>query len=355
MSPAGFRLGAVELVRLDGSMNAALMDMETPAAANGVALLHGTLPAVRPADLPKSLQICVDIDTHQRRGEQRHWVAGQLPDGCRIAETQRKMIHGVFVSARGELPRLHENSELDVAGQWLWDMFHATEYAPPAEAAEELEELRLRLPIAVRGVAGTRGLSLVATGSDPNREQPSDRQYYDGTSFHLTTLYSEALALACLQQIVLDAFGREVARLGQSEPLRRKVGRLERDLLIFRRSYWAVDFGRQATCTAIVRNMQRGCGLPEALQSLISDLGELARQVQAAETETTNAILGLLAAIGLPLATGLAIWQGLPQAGTASLYRTLGITCLTTALLIGTFPGLRRLFVSLFRRDRGRR
>ncbi|GHE78375.1 hypothetical protein GCM10018785_53170 [Streptomyces longispororuber] len=354
VSPAGFRLSAVELVRLGGFMNAALMEMETPAAANGVALLHGTLPAVPPADLPKALRFCANIDAHHRQGEQRRWVSRQLPHGCRVADTQRKMVHGVLVTPRNELPRLHDDSGLDTAEQWLWKMLHATEYVPPTEAAEEMGRLRLPLPSAMCGVAGSLGLVIVGTAADPNTEQAPDYQFYDGSSFHLATLYSEALALVCLQQLVLDAYGREVARMGQSEPLHHKVGQLERDLLVFRRSYWAADFGRQDACATIVRNFQRGCGMPEALQSLAGDLGELARQVQAAETETTNAILGVLAAIGLPLATGLAIWQGLPEADVASLYRTLGVTCLTTVLLMSAFPGLRRLFVSLFHR-RGRR
>ncbi|MFD8395997.1 hypothetical protein ACFV2N_44105 [Streptomyces sp. NPDC059680] len=358
VSPAGFRLSAVELIRLNASTTAALADMEAPVAANGVALLHGTLPAVRPADLPKALQLCANIDTHHQEGAQRRWVNRQLPDGCRIAGTEREMVHGVLVTPRDELPCLHDGAhaeDLSTAEQWLWNMLYATEYAPPIEAGEELRELHLRLPTAVRGVAGARGLSFVGTAADPNPAQPPGYQYYDASSFHLATLHSDALALARLQQIVLDAFGREVARIGEREPRRRKVGQLERDLLVFRRSYWAADFGRQAVCTAIVRNYQKSCGLPDALQSLVSDLGELSRQVQAAETETTNAILGLLAAIGLPLATGLAIWQGLSQASTASLYRTLGITCLITVLLMSTFPGLRSLFVTLFRHRRRRR
>ncbi|GHC60660.1 hypothetical protein GCM10010349_30130 [Streptomyces flavofungini] len=354
VSPAGFRLGAVEVIRLGAVMDTALAGMDTPAAANGVALLHGTLPAVRPAHLPKVLQFCANIDAHHRQGEQRQWVARQLPSGCRLAETEREMVHGVLVTPRRELPVLHEGLELDAPEQWLWKMLYATEYAPPSEAEEELRELRLRFPTAVRGVAGARGLSVVGTAADPNPEQPPDFQYFDASSFHLATLHSDALALACLQKAVLDAFGREVARMGESEPLRRKVGQLERDLLVFRRGYWAADFGRQAVCTAIIRNLQRGCGLPEALQSLVGDLGELARQVQAAETETTNAILGLLAAVGLPLATGLAIWQGLPQSGAPSLYRTLAVTCVTTVLLMSAFPGLRRLFVTLFRSRAGR-
>lgn len=358
VSPAGFRLSAVELIRLNSPTNAALVEMESPAVANGVALLHGTLPAVRPSDLPKALQLCANIDAHHQEGAQRRWVAEQLPDGCHIAGTEREMLHGVLITPRDELPRLHNDapaSDLSAAEQWLWSMLYATEYPPPLEAGEELRELNLRLPTAIRGVAGARGLSLVGTAADPNPAQPPNYQYYDASSFHLATLQSDALALARLQHIVLDAFGREVVRTGQREPRRRKVGQLERDLLIFRRSYWSADFGRQAVCTAIIRNYQRNAGLPEALHSLVGDLGELSRQVQAAETETTNAILGLLAAVGLPLATGLAIWQGLPQAGAASLYRTLGITCLTTVFLMGTFPGLRSLLVTLFRHRRRRR
>ncbi|MFH8491950.1 hypothetical protein [Streptomyces longisporoflavus] len=355
VSPDGLQLRAVELIRLGASMDAALGDMDTPALANGVVLLHGTLPAVRPADVPKTLQVCANIDVHYRQGGQRSWVEAQLPDGCRLAAAEREMVHGVLVTARGELPEFHVGSDLSAADQWLWKMLYTTEYAPPGEAGEELQELRLRLPTALRGVAGARGLSLVGTAPDPNPDQPANYQYYDASSFHLRTLQSDALALACLQRIVLDAFGQEVARMGQREPVRSKVGRLERDLLVFRRSLWAADFGRLAVCTSIMRNVQRGSGLPEILQALVSDLGELSRQVQAAETETTNAILGLLAAVGLPLATGLAIWQGLPQASADSLYRTLGFTCVVTVLLMSTFPGLRRLFVALFRRHGRRR
>ncbi|MEU1552987.1 hypothetical protein ABZ517_09715 [Streptomyces scabiei] len=358
VSPAGFQLNAVELIRLNALTNAALVDMEAPAGANGVALLHGTLPAVRPADLPKALQLCANIDAYHQEGAQRRWVAEQLPYGCRVAETEREMLHGVLITPRSELPRLHDGApaaDLGAAEQWLWNMLYATEYPPPLEAGEELRELNLRLPTAVRGVAGARGLSVVGTAADPNPAQPRNYQYYDASSFHLATLQSDALALARLQQIVLDAFGREVVRIGEREPRRRKVGQLERDLLIFRRSYWAADFGRQAVCTAITRNYQRGTGLTDALHSLATDLGELSRQVQAAETETTNAILGLLAAVGVPLATGLAIWQGLPQSGAASLLRTLSVTCLITVFLMGTFPGLRSLFITLFRHRRRRR
>ncbi|QEV51344.1 hypothetical protein CP981_06410 [Streptomyces platensis] len=350
-SPSRFQLSAIELVRLNDTALSALKDMDSPVHANGVALLHGVLPSDPPAQLPKTLQECADVDPHHGQGAQRAWVARQLPSGCRIADTEREAVHCTLVTAQSGLVRLHPGRaqrNWDSLDQWLWHLHHATLYPPGPEAAEQLHAMRLPLPTKVRGVLGIRGLTLVGTEQDPGVGVP--RNYYDGTSYHLATLYADALALARLQQTVLDAFGSEVARIGEHEPRRRKVAQMERDLLVFRRSYWAAGFGRQGTVDAMVRAWQQSAGLPQSLQSLVSDLGELSRQVQSAETETTNAILGLLAAVGLPLTTGLAIWQGLPQAGSSSLFRILGATGVVTVGLVTLFPGLRRLFVDLFRR-----
>lgn len=356
-SPARFQLSAVELVRLNDATLGALKEMDSPAEANGVALLHGALPPDAPARLPKTLQECADVDEHHGQGVHRAWVAQQLPPGCRIAVTEREAVHCTLVTPRSGHLRLHPGrlqQGWNSIDQWLWHMHHATLYPPGPEALEQLQGMRLPLPTKVRGVLGVRGLTLVGTERDPGRDVPLN--YYDGTSYHLTTLYADALALARLQQIVLDAFGHEVARIGEHEPRRRKVAQLERDLLVFRRSYWTADFGRQGTVDAMMRAWQQSAGLQQSLQSLINDLGELSRQVQSAETETTNAILGLLAAVGLPLTTGLAVWQGLPQAGASLLWRTLSVTMVATVVLVTFFPGLRRLFVDLFRRRRrGRR
>ncbi|MEU9609801.1 hypothetical protein [Streptomyces sp. NPDC048057] len=355
-SPARFELSAIELVRLDEAARAALWDMGAPPDADGVAVLHGSLPPDPPARLPRTLEECADVDPHHGEGDQRTWVSRVLPPGCRIAASEREAVHGTLVTAGdGGLPTRFDGDEHDgwePADQWLWAMQHATCYPPLADALEQLQGRRLPLSGKVRGVAGLRGLTLVATHPDPG--PGASDNYYDGTSYQLATLHTDALALARLQQIVLDAFGDEVARIGAHEPRRRKVAQLERDLLVFRRSYWSAGFGRQRPADAVTRLWCQDAGLPEAVQGLVDDLAELSRQVQAAETETTNAILGLLAAVGLPLTVGLAVWQGLPEAGAASLARMLVVTAVATAVLVTFFPGLRRLFVDLFRRG-GRR
>jgi hypothetical protein len=352
-SPARLQLYAVELVRLNASALATLRDMNSPPTANGVALFHGDLPPDAPERLAKSLQECADIDPHHALGAQRAWLGMQLPPGCRIADTEREAVHCSLVTARRRLPRLHTSRayrDWDTTDQWLWQMHHATLYPPSPDSLDQLHSMRLPLPTKVQGVVSGRGLTLVGTEPDAGHGVPQN--YFDGTSYHMATLYVDALALARLHRIVLDAFDTEVARIGEREPRRREVARLERDLLVFRRGYWSAGFGRQGAVDAIVRGWQLHTGLPDALRSLIDDLRELSAQVQAAETETTNAILGLLAAVGLPLSVGLAVWQGLPQSGSAQLWRTLLVTGVATGGLIASFPGLRRLFVDLFRRRR---
>ncbi|ANW19394.1 hypothetical protein [Streptomyces clavuligerus] len=348
VSPFGFRLDAVELIRLTGSARQTLAAMGTPPVANGVALLHGTLPPHAPVRMAKTLQECADVNAHRPHPAQRMWVADQLPPGCRIADFERKAVHCTLMTPRGALPPPYEADlpEWELLDQWLWSMQHATQYPPSDEAREQLDGIRFPLPHCVRAALGSRGLTLI--GADP---EPA-RNYYTGAAYHLTTLYADALALARLQQIVLDAFGAEVARVAEREPGRRPVALLERELLVFRRSYWSAGFGRQENVDEMTRAWQRAAGLPDALQRLTGDLGELSRQVQAAETATTNAILGLIAAFGLPLTAGLAVWAGLPSAGTTSLWRFLGVIAVATAALVVFFPGLRRLLVDLFRRRR---
>ncbi|MFE6775675.1 hypothetical protein [Streptomyces sp. NPDC057702] len=351
-SPGGFVLSAVELIRLNDSALGMLRRMDVSPTANGVALLHGSLPAKPPAQMPGALRNCADLDPHHADGVHRAWAADQLPPGCRISTAEREAVYCTLLTARGDLPRLTTDStppgseSWSAVDQWLWQMYHATNFPPGPEARAKLETLRLQLPSKVSGVLGLRGLVLVGSEPDPGRDDRGN--YYNGATHSVATLYADALALARLHEIVLAAFGAEVARIAEGMPRQRVVAQLERDLLVFRRGYWAADFGRTETATTLLRTWRLSAGLADEVQSLKDDLGELSRQVLSRETEASNAILGLLAAVGLPLSVGLGIWQGLPGSGGAALALTLVITGVTIALLLLVFPGLRRLFVHLF-------
>jgi hypothetical protein len=353
VAPDGFRLTAVEVVCLDAAMRRSLGRLRVQASANAVALLHGELPDVPSRGLPGALEKAADLNAHHVTN-QRAWVTAVLPAGSRLSDTERVAVHGTFIAAADELPRLYDGpvpEGWEAADEWLWATYHISLGLPGPDAQRRLESLRISLRSQVRCLAGQGGFALVGVGPD----RDAGRRYYEGTVFHLATLYSDVLALARLQKFVLEALEGEITGIAQDVPRRADVSRLERDLLVFRRTYWAAGFGFQKEVDQMFRAAQRDSELHDVLRDITGDLAELSRQVQGAESESTNAILGLLAAVGLPLGAGLAIWQGLPSAGVWPLCWTLLAVALLAGGLMVTFPGLRSLLGVLRRGRRDRR
>ncbi|MEK8171838.1 hypothetical protein NKH77_28365 [Streptomyces sp. M19] len=163
-SPAGFRLSAVEVVRLDAAMSAALADMDTQPEANAVALLHGSLPEDPPGNCPggsRTAPTSTRVGNGARRSA-RGWRAccPGVPDRRdRAGGGALHPGHGQDRSAAPAPGRAHE--EWDAADQWLWRMYRATVFEPDPWARGQLDSMRIPLPVAVRGVVGTRGLTLV--------------------------------------------------------------------------------------------------------------------------------------------------------------------------------------------------
>jgi hypothetical protein len=351
VAPDGFRLKALELVRLNAAMRRSLGRLRVQASANAVALLHGELPDVPDRGLPDALARAVDLNAHHATN-QRAWVTDLLPAGSLISATERVALHGTFIAAADDLPRLYDGpvpTDWEAADEWLWAMYHISASLPGPDAGQRLKNLRVSFPSQVRCLVGHGGFALVGVGPD----RDAGHRYYDGADFHLATFYSDVLALVRLQNLVLEALEAEVTDIAQDVPRRVDVSRLERDLLVFRRTYWAAGFGSPKAVDHMLRAAQQDSEFQKALDHITDDLAELSRQVQGAEAESTNAILGLLAAFGLPLGAGLAIWQGLPSAGVWPLCWTLLATVLAAGGLMTAFPGLRSLLgVLRGRRDR---
>lgn len=347
MPKTGFVLSGVEVVRLtpDALRAAGRVDSQK---ANGVALLHGTLPVQNGERVPRALHRTCNIDPSHGRA-QREWISRQLPEGTTVSASTREALACTLITAANRLPRLfprQEYADWQLEEQWLWSLYYSARYLPDAENIDDLRALRIRMSSKVRGIVSHRGLSLVGTTRDPGRDTPTN--FYDGTTYHLRTLYADAVALACLQRIFLEAIGGAVARTGRHEPKRDEVARLERDLLSFRRTYWSAHFGRREAIDVILAACQDQFGLQAEMDRLTRDLGEFSRQVQAAASETTNAILGLLTAVGLPITVGIAMWQGLADNDYPSLWKTVALSGVVSLGLVLVFPGLKRLLSSIF-------
>jgi hypothetical protein len=350
-SPSDFLLSAVEIIRLTPDARAWLHG-DAVSKVNGVALLHGTLPTSPSTGVPLTLHRTCDIDPGHGR-LQRAWLSDQLPTGCTLSSAVREALSCVLVTAPRRLPRLMRGRQYKFwtpEDQWMWKLYYSARYLPDPENLQDLRDLQIHMSSFVKGLATFRGLILTGTTKDPGRGTP--RNFYDGTTYQLRTFYADAVALAYLQRIIVDAIGMSVSHTGRHEPRRQEVSRLERDLLAFRRGYWSATFGGSGDMNAILHACQRELGLPSELRRLIDDVGELSRQLQAAASETTNAILGLLTAVGLPVTIALAIWQGLPVSHPGSLWPALGIAAAASIGMVLIFPGLRRLLVSAFRQER---
>jgi hypothetical protein len=350
-SPSEFLLSAVEIIRIAPDVRISLPG-EAVSVLNGVALLHGTLPISPSRDVPQALYRTCDIDPGHG-SLQRAWFNEQLPPGCALSSAMREALSCVLVTATRRLPRLMPRRRYrswTPEDQWMWRLYYSARYLPDPENLQDLRVLQIHMSSFVKGLVTFRGLVLTGTANDPG--QGKLRNFYDGTTYQLRTFYADAVALACLQRIIIDAIGMRVSQTGRHEPRRQEVSRLERDLLSFRRGYWSATFGRRGDIDAILTACQRELGLPIDLNRLIDDVGEFSRQLQASASETTNAILGLLTAVGLPAAIALAIWQGLPVSHSGSLWPALWIAAAASIGLVLIFPGLRRLLLSAFRQGR---
>jgi hypothetical protein len=350
-SPSEFLLSAVEIIRLVPDVRMSL-PTEAASVVNGVALFHGTLPISPSRDVPQALYRTCDIDPGHG-SLQRAWLNEQLPPGCTLSSAMREALSCILVTATHRLPRLmpyRRYRSWTPEDQWMWRLYYSARYLPDPENLRDLRNLQIHMSSSVKGLVSFRGLVLTGTTNDPGRGKP--RNFYDGTTYQLRTFYADAVALACLQRIIIDAIGIRVSQTGRREPRRQEVSRLERDLLSFRRGYWSATFGRRGDIDTILEACQRQLGLPTELDRLVNDVGEFSRQLQAFATETTNAILGLLTAVGLPATIALAIWQGLPVSHSGSLWPALWIAVAASVGLVLIFPGLRRLLLSAFRQGR---
>lgn len=352
-SPSGFEADTVELVRLNQHARSSLAAMRSDPPADTLSVIHGRLAEhIPPGNLVAALRNSADLDPDHEHGAYRAWANSLLPPGYEVARDQREATYlGLFTSPTS-LPQLNEQSAqagLDAPDQWLLHLYEASDDASSTDLASK----KISLIGTMRTVLGVRGLISVGTRSDVAQgEHPVP--YYEGTAFHQRTVFTDALLMGRLQDMLTDAVDTEVEHAARTAPDRRRIFRLERDFLVFRRSYLRATFSKGHRPALILRTWQKRTDAQSKIQVLKDDLTELSRQVQTFETETTNAILGLIATIGLPLATGLAIWAGLPDAGAKSLWRTLVPVGVVIVTLIAIVPALRRLTLNAFkRRHRG--
>jgi hypothetical protein len=179
-----------------------------------------------------------------------------------------------------------------------------------------------------------QGISIV---TEPGPVTPSRLSANEAISFFARGLYVDLL-LFCHSQTVLlrDISVRATAAL-EGNSTEDALDKLRGAVLRFRRLYLRSDFAPQPPYDHFLQEYDRAVQLESALTRVQKDIDDLASMVQSALTRQTNAFLGLITIVALPLTAAISIWQVLDRGNVLSLVVSLAIAGLVgLTLVLGT-------------------
>ena len=238
------------------------------------------------------------------------------------------------------------------ADQWLWSLSSQARFQPDASTISNFRDRQIRPSDQLRAAVSRDSLGLVALAQDVG---DSDiRNFFNGAQFFVEGLYTDAMLLALAQRTLLSSIADEVQRTTEVGPSLETLGALEDRVLKFRREYWTTDFAPQGIHDEVISRYRQEHALDSLLEQVSRDLADYSRRVQSVATDTTNAVLGFLTIVGLPITIGLTAWQGYNSNRLVSLIVVAGISLLVAfSSLIHPTP--RRLAKSIIRTLRPRR
>jgi hypothetical protein len=141
----------------------------------------------------------------------------------------------------------------------------------------------------------------------------------------VSTIYTDALAMVRLEANIAQSLAHATGALvyDTSRLTLRSIALAERDLTIFRSMYRKHSLNPADRVRTLMAGLETELGVPEAIDSLASELNDLVRIVtldQQVRNEEhgrrVDAIVALFAIIGFPLTIALPIWQSVDQINT---------------------------------------
>jgi hypothetical protein len=87
------------------------------------------------------------------------------------------------------------------------------------------------------------------------------------------------------------------------------VTSLERNIAVFRSTYWRQHQTVHGPASALLRSFQAQHRLPELFAEILAEAADYSRLVQTQETQQISGALGVLTILGLPLGTALSVLQ----------------------------------------------
>lgn len=272
--------------------------------AQGLAVLHlqlGPNPVVDLASLS-------DLTSSGTETSNRHRFQSALSEGVRISTRTRRAFTVGYVTF-SDMPPSIMSSMYDAwppKDQWLWSVASATPLSefPPDVEDESLFSGRIRLSADWQSLVLRNGISFVGTRPDSGRTD----SFHAAAQIYVHSIYLDVLLIGRIQADALNELANRIANIDMSNFGAKQLVSLEGRLIELRQSFGqnhitAHDKGREMLERYLAQH-----GTSDLRSRLVEDLADSSRYVEAQLARSTNAILGLVAVLGLPF--GLAYAAG---------------------------------------------
>ncbi|MFI5797262.1 hypothetical protein [Streptomyces sp. NPDC051677] len=137
-----------------------------------------------------------------------------------------------------------------------------------------------------------------------------------------------------------------------SSRIARRVATLERNIAVFRSTYWRQHLTAHGAANDLLLAFQNQHRLSARFDEILAEAADYSRLVQTQESQQISGALGVLTILGLPLGTALSILQVLDDHSTTHLLISLGLSVAATAAALTTRYG--RLVLSSLRGGGGK-
>jgi hypothetical protein len=237
------------------------------------------------------------------------------------------------------------------ADQWLWQLASRSGPqdfpVPPETAGEQLKDT-LRISADWSALVLRQGAAFLG-----HRPDTGAGDFYEFGALHSRTVYLDALLLGALQRDHVDELTDELSEVFSSTRLARRVAALERNIAVFRSTYWRQHLTAHGAANDLLLAFQHQHRLPARFTEILAEAADYSRLVQTQESQQISGALGVLTILGLPVGTALGILQVLGDTSLTDLLIALALSVAATGAILTTRYG--RLVLSSLRggTDRG--
>ncbi|MGW4561405.1 hypothetical protein ACWEN3_03015 [Streptomyces sp. NPDC004561] len=231
------------------------------------------------------------------------------------------------------------------ADRWLWQLASRSTPKdfplPPETAGDQLKDV-VRISADWSALVLRQGAAFLG-----HRTDAGAGDFFEFAALHSRTVYLDALLLGALQRDHIDELTDELSEVFNSSQLARRVAALERNIALFRSTYWRQHLTAHGAANDLLLAFQNQHRLPARFHEILAEAADYSRLVQTQESQQISGALGVLTILGLPLGTALSILQVLGDNSVADLLIALTLSVVAAAGALTTRYG--RLVLSSLR------